>query len=145
MRGCSCESHLGGVGGLTITEGAESPSERLDAAERSVVVSWRRAHHGHLPRSVRETPALPNQSIAETVAVRETPGLPYRTFTPPDFYPAGLLPHWTFTRGPVWYGGDRFSVPNLLYRCRASCSSATVRRLSPSVCAARRHSAGQTA
>lgn len=40
----------------------------------------------HLPRSVRETPALPNQSIAETGSVRETPGLPYRTFTTPDFH-----------------------------------------------------------
>lgn len=57
----------------------------------------------------------------------------------------GLLPRRTVARGPVWYGGDRFSVSSLLYRCRASCSSATVRRLSPSVCAVRRHSAGQTA
>ena len=29
--------------------------ESLDVAERSAVVSWRRAHHGYLPRSVRET------------------------------------------------------------------------------------------
>lgn len=31
-----------------------------------------------------------------------------------------LLPRRTVTRGLVWYGGDRFSVPNRLYRCRAS-------------------------
>ena len=59
-----------------------------------------------------------NPGLAEPIHRGDRVGTGNPGFAVPDFYPAGLLPHWTFTRGPVWYGGDRFSVPNLLYRCR---------------------------
>ena len=86
-------------------------------------------------RPVRETPALPNQIHRGDHGGTGNPG-----FAVPDFYPAGLS-----RAGRLGTEKHGFSVPSLLYRCRASGSSATVRRLSPSVCALRRHSAGQTA
>ena len=116
-----------------------SPLKRLSAGQITLKRTFLRQNVIWPEKSIVET-GTGNPGLAEPNPSRR-PG----RYGKPWVCRTGLLPRRTVARGPVWYGGDCISVPSLLYRCRASGSSATARRLSPSVCAARRHSAGQTA